>query len=76
MGAGHYAEIKLWVFVQFSISKTCKDCKFTSPAWFSHYYHRAAMGCAKGWMAQGQEGLSLWFVTPLLSSQLAELFYR
>lgn len=27
-------------------------------------------------MAQEQEGLSLWFVAPLLNSQLAELFYR
>lgn len=34
------------------------------------------MGCAEGWMAQGQEDLSLRFVTPLLNSQLAELFHR
>lgn len=32
------------------------------------------MGYAKGWMVQGQEDLSLCFVTPLLNSQLAELF--
>lgn len=34
------------------------------------------MGCAKGWMAQGQQELSLCCVTPSLNSQLAELFYR